>query len=400
MSMAASAPQSERTRPKVAVFSGVMSIENARLSLFLDALVRDGFDVVAILPAYSESPHVPVGVRYRPLRPPQDHFWPGSRLGGIVRALRSRWVNLRRIAKMLKEERPQIYHAVEPDAWWLAVRMKRRDGGKVVADVREVYEDRATAFPGPFRGLVRWSVTRLLQSLARRSDRIIHVSRPRMDHYGFPAELCAVVPHYAHRIERLEPGTRPADLQGKEIVMHAGSLRTNYAAANILCAMEVLHARRPQAVLVVLGGHLGGSEGYADKLAELSASGVVRLLPRVPHAEVLRWMRCSDVGINLVLPIDNTHRLASPLKLYEYVSMGLPVVGADLPEIREVIAGTECGVLVDPMDPEVIAAGIEQVLSAPERARQMGVNARRAHLERLNWETIREQYLEIYRRLA
>jgi glycosyltransferase involved in cell wall biosynthesis len=400
MSVPTPPPERPRPRTRVAVISGVMTADNARVALFVEALIEDGFEVVMIQPAYRDDPVIPAGARYHRLDAPTDYFWPRSSPGGLLRALFDRFDNLWRIAAILRQERPAIYHAIEPDVWLLAIVMRWRYGGKVVADVREVYSDRATAFPGLFRGVFQWSVSRLLRALVRHTDRVIHVSAPRHAHYGFPEDKCVVIPHFARRVKTPADPERPPELRDKEIVLHAGALRVNYAAANILRAMEMVHARRPQAVLVVLGGKAGRATAYQQTLERLETLGAVRLLPPLPHAEVIRWMRWSDAGLNLVLPVDATHRLASPQKLYEYVSVGLPVVGADLPEIREVLAGHDCGVLVDPEVPEAIAAGIERILADPAERLRLRENARRAHLEALNWEKIRGQFLDIYRRLV
>ncbi len=75
---------------------------------------------------------------------------------------------------------------------------------------------------------------------------------------------------------------------------------------------------------------------------------------------------------------------------------GLPVVASDFPEIRKVVGGAGCGVLVDPTDPDAIAEAIVYLMEHPEEARRMGENGRRAVLERYNWEEIEGRLLEVY----
>ncbi len=77
----------------------------------------------------------------------------------------------------------------------------------------------------------------------------------------------------------------------------------------------------------------------------------------------------------LVLPHTSTpisERYASPLKLFEYMAAGRPIVASDLASIREVLTD-EAAVLVAPGDPAALAAGIRRTLddwdSAERRAR-------------------------------
>ena len=79
----------------------------------------------------------------------------------------------------------------------------------------------------------------------------------------------------------------------------------------------------------------------------------------------------------------------------------MPVVGANLPGIAEVIESTGTGVLCDPTKPAAIAAAIREVLEAsPEERAAMQARARTAADERYNWEAQVETLLGLYARLA
>jgi glycosyltransferase involved in cell wall biosynthesis len=67
----------------------------------------------------------------------------------------------------------------------------------------------------------------------------------------------------------------------------------------------------------------------------------------------------------------------SPLKLFEYMAAGAPIVAAELPSIREVIKHGDNGWLVAPDDPGALAAGIRHVLQNRDLASAMAAKAAR-----------------------
>ena len=76
------------------------------------------------------------------------------------------------------------------------------------------------------------------------------------------------------------------------------------------------------------------------------------IVPRISHEKVINILLESDIGISLVLPLDQTHILAMPRKFFEYLAAGLPVVAANVPTLRNIVESTGCGVLVDPNSPQ------------------------------------------------
>jgi glycosyltransferase involved in cell wall biosynthesis len=71
-------------------------------------------------------------------------------------------------------------------------------------------------------------------------------------------------------------------------------------------------------------------------------------------------------------------RFTSPLKLFEYMAAGRPIVASDLPAFREVLVPGETAVLVTPGDPAALAGGLRRVLSDPELGARLATAARAA----------------------
>jgi glycosyltransferase involved in cell wall biosynthesis len=106
----------------------------------------------------------------------------------------------------------------------------------------------------------------------------------------------------------------------------------------------------------------------------LEIEGRMTFAGLVGPARVSALLRDADV---LVMPTTETRwaRYTSPLKLFEYMAAGKPIVASDLPAIREILTDGENACLVAPGDAHALAAGIRRVLDDPALAARI---ARRA----------------------
>lgn len=67
----------------------------------------------------------------------------------------------------------------------------------------------------------------------------------------------------------------------------------------------------------------------------------------------------------------------SPLKLFDYLAAGLPIVASDFPSVREVLRDGHNALLVPPNDPTAMGAAVNRLLDQPELAARLGSQARR-----------------------
>ena len=75
----------------------------------------------------------------------------------------------------------------------------------------------------------------------------------------------------------------------------------------------------------------------------------------------------------------------SPLKLYESMACGVPVVASRAEGISEVVRDAECGILVQAGDAKGIAQATQRLLADPGLAAEMGRRGREAAVERYSW---------------
>jgi glycosyltransferase involved in cell wall biosynthesis len=98
---------------------------------------------------------------------------------------------------------------------------------------------------------------------------------------------------------------------------------------------------------------------------------------RVPNTEVPYWIRAFDVALAPFPRTDHYAYFMSPLKLFEYMAAGVPILATNLPSIREVLRHGENAWLVPPSNPKALAEGIRNLLENPDLAERLAQQARK-----------------------
>jgi glycosyltransferase involved in cell wall biosynthesis len=124
----------------------------------------------------------------------------------------------------------------------------------------------------------------------------------------------------------------------------------------------------------------------------------VRELGVLDREGVRKIYERSWAGLVTLHPISN-YLDALPIKMFEYMSAGIPVIASDFPLWREIIVTANCGVCVAPLDSKAIAGAINQLVTDPERAKLMGLNGRQAVERYFNWKTEEAKLVAFYERV-
>ena len=88
-----------------------------------------------------------------------------------------------------------------------------------------------------------------------------------------------------------------------------------------------------------------------------------------------------------------------PVKMFEYMASGLPVIASDIPILREIIERENCGILVDPLDINSIADAMNWILDNPVEAEKMGRNGKESLTIRYNWILESDKLVNLYKKL-
>jgi glycosyltransferase involved in cell wall biosynthesis len=115
----------------------------------------------------------------------------------------------------------------------------------------------------------------------------------------------------------------------------------------------------------------------ADLEAETRRIGLqeaVTLVGNVPHEEVPRYLALMDVAVAPYPAVEDFY--FSPLKLFEYMAGGRPVVASRIGQVAQVIADGLTGLLYEPGDREALIACIRRLRADESLRRDLGQNAR------------------------
>jgi glycosyltransferase involved in cell wall biosynthesis len=136
-------------------------------------------------------------------------------------------------------------------------------------------------------------------------------------------------------------------------------------------------------------GIVGGPDEMVGELYNLAAAhnlpGEALITPgQVPPGEVPLWMRAFDV---CALPSPQTTFFAyytSPLKLFEYMASGTPIVASDLPAFAEIVIDGESALLVTPGRPAALSRALKRLRDEPVLGMRLAEQARE-DVKRYTW---------------
>lgn len=149
---------------------------------------------------------------------------------------------------------------------------------------------------------------------------------------------------------------RELGLATKRVIIYHGDLSPNRGIQGVVRAVDILRHEIPELIFLIVGDGNGRAE-LERLVASLRLESRVRFVSRVSHEEIPAYLRSADAGI---LPFPNIvwWAVSSPIKLMEYLSIGLPVIATDIAAIRNVTDHTRGAVLAHDNTPESLAEAI------------------------------------------
>ena len=206
-----------------------------------------------------------------------------------------------------------------------------------------------------------------------------------------PSEKIHVLPWGANT-ERFHPEVAPARIDladARPAIAFVASFRPWHGARMVVEAAAALRRRGRHAPYYLMIGD-GPERAGIEALVMRSGLGEdFRFLGAIPHAAVPSFLRRASIG---VAPFETRrHRYLeidfywSPLKVLEYMAMGMPVVTIDVPALGAIVRPGVDGLLFPEGDADALARALEELLDSPERARELGRSARERAVEEFSW---------------
>jgi len=139
-------------------------------------------------------------------------------------------------------------------------------------------------------------------------------------------------------------------------------------------------------------------ESFFKELESNKSWSRVEFVGKLDREGVKSLLEESKIGLVTLHPTIN-YIDALPVKMFEYMLAGIPVISSDFPILKEIVEKERCGVCVNPLDSREIAIAIEFLGSNDNEAKDMGRNGKKAVIARYNWGIEEQKLLKIYEEL-
>lgn len=145
--------------------------------------------------------------------------------------------------------------------------------------------------------------------------------------------------------------------------------------------------------------NLAGSFSEKDfeiKIKNKRGWSKVNELGFIDRKQVKEIYKKSKIGVVTLHPVIN-YLDSLPVKMFEYMASGLPVIASNFPLWKSIIETNEIGLCVDPLNPRDIANAISYIIDNPIEAEQMGKNGQKAIMQKYNWTFEAEKLYQVYK---
>lgn len=285
-----------------------------------------------------------------------------------------------------------IYHIHDPELLPCGLKLKGR-GKKVIFDSHEYY--RIQMRDKPY--LPRWAslcaakcYTLLEEYALRRIDGLIFPCTMGGENpfAGKCAHIALV--NNVSRLEELYDHYDASAPKRERSVVYIGALTYSRGITHLVKAAAKANCT------AYLGG-LFSPASYQKELEALPEYSRVRWLGQLSRPQVLETLQSCQLGMATLLNVNQYNKTDNlPTKVYEYMSLGLPVILSDTPCSRAAVERYGFGICVDPENVDEIASAISCLLDRPEEARRMGERGRKAVKEEFNWGVEEKKLLALY----
>jgi glycosyltransferase involved in cell wall biosynthesis len=274
-------------------------------------------------------------------------------------------------------------------------------GGEGILSARRlgvpgVLEVNAPVIDYPGSGKARLDRLLLFEPMRRWRDRLCRMT----DLFVTPS--AAILPRWIDRqrvleiewgadVDRFRPGVNgplPFSRDGNRILcVFAGAFRSWHGVVHLSEALARLNAAGDSRFGAVLIGD--GPERDAAERAARDVPGIV-FTGAIPHDLLPACLATADIGVAPFDPMKHPPLTLgfywSPLKIFEYMAAGLPVVAPALPRLERLVENGREGVLYDPSDPHALDRALVTLADASVR-RRLGAAARDRVVREFSWQT-------------
>ena len=301
----------------------------------------------------------------------------------------------RKIYEKALEIDADIYHFHDPELLPYGLKLKKR-GKKVIFDSHENYPaqlGQREYIPKFFRSSVSGIYKAVESHCVKGLDAVIvpctfddkNIFEGRVKKVCFIANYPKLSDFYYN----YNP-----EIKGEGRVCYVGSLSYERGIYHLTKAVRMAGKK------LVLAGPFSSHE-FENKLRAMEEFSCVDYMGTVPNDRVSELLQTCSIGANTLLNTGQYHHMDTfGIKVFEYMSMAMPVLLPDYPYMRKMCDKYGFGICVKTDDPSNIAQAITYLSDNPDICAQMGACGREAVEKEFNWGTQEKKLLELYSELS
>lgn len=301
---------------------------------------------------------------------------------------KNRWERMmgfsRKIYLAALELECDIYHFHDPELLPYGIKLKKA-GKKVIFDSHEDVPAQILDkvwIPRPIRKVCS-VIYKMYETYAvGKFDAVVTATAHIAEQFTYRGKKITVINNYPKLDDILFHGTSFRDRE--PIICYAGGISEVRGERVMLEAIE-----KTDAVLYLAGPWKGKPSIPLSN---------VKYLGKISREEVNNLYGKSMAGILLYQPAKN-HFESQPIKMFEYMAAGLPVICSDFKLWTDIVEGNKCGICVNPQDNIAVAKAISTIISNSDLAEEMGKAGYAAVRDKYNWVVEEKKLLELYREI-
>ncbi len=284
------------------------------------------------------------------------------------------------------------YHFHDPELFWMAV-ILRLMGKKIIFDLHEdlesqnVSKDYLPKWLRPFVSIISKVIVKIIAI----SSSAVITATPAISRVIEPRPSVVVRNFFLPDEDPLKGDPKERDLG----VLHVGAISRARGAVEMTKAMEYLADSHNARLL--LAGPMDSDELHSE-LKSIPAWRQVDYMGVISRQGVQEYLARSKIGLVTLRPKAN-YIESLPIKIFEFMWGGLPIVASDFPYWRELFGDIGCCIFVNPLDPKEIAQAVSWLLDNPLEAEIMGKKGREAAKNRFSWSSEEKKLLDVYNKI-
>jgi len=298
----------------------------------------------------------------------------------------------------LKNLRPDLIHCHDFDTLPAGLLWGWLHRLPVVYDSHEHYADLVRPRLVGLSGKIIYNLLNLTEQFsARMSSAIITVDENLGSIYRRVNPRVVILGHYP-ALQRFQEAAHVFSRDTLDLV-YVGRLSIDRGLLIYLDILRSLRSLGVPARLLLAGAFTPESEKNIYALHIQGLEEYIDFRGWLTFQQIPEFLLSADVGLAILSP-EPRYIISLPVKLFEYMASGLPVIASDFPLTAQIIAESGCGQVIDPLDnPIRIAQTLREWWEHPDIPRALGKNGRQAVQEKYHWDSSAAQIDQLYQSL-